>query len=178
MNEPQIRQATARDVNELVELEKLSFVSDKITKRQFKYLINQGKARILLAELDGKTIGYAILLTPTTSKRSRLYSIAVKSSYRGRGIGRAIIGKVIGIAAALEYEELSLEVRKSDLNTIKIYEEEGFRILKELPGYYEDGTDGIRMVRGITKRDLGDLKSRHSLLGRLFFGIKAGRGAA
>ncbi|PLX40848.1 MAG: N-acetyltransferase [Deltaproteobacteria bacterium] len=169
MSEPLIRQATVRDINELVELEKLSFISDKITKRQFKYLINQGKARILLAELDGKAIGYAILLTPVTSKRSRLYSIAVKSAFRSRGIGRAILCRVIGVAAALEYEELSLEVRKADLHTIKIYVEGGFRVVKELPSYYEDGADGLRMVRSLSREDLESFRSRQSFLGRLLF---------
>ena len=41
---------------------------------------------------------------------------------------------------------VQLEVKSSNLGAIRFYERRGFIRAEELPGFYNDGSDGIRMV--------------------------------
>jgi ribosomal-protein-alanine N-acetyltransferase len=45
------------------------------------------------------------------------------------------------------FSAMTLEVRVSNTNAIKLYEGLGFTKKKNLPGYYPDDEHGIRMIK-------------------------------
>ena len=58
---------------------------------------------------------------------------------------------------------LSLEVRADNQRAIVFYQRHGYRITKSLPGYYDDGLSGLRMVKDLTKDETQRTNGVHPL---------------
>jgi hypothetical protein len=62
----------------LLRLEGASFQSDRLTRRQFRYMLTRAQARTLVAEdAEGALLGYVMVLFSRATSVARLYSIAV-----------------------------------------------------------------------------------------------------
>ncbi len=64
-------------------------------------------------------------------------NVAVKKTFRRRGIAKALVKAVKDFAKDNKLAFLSLEVRESNLPAIALYEGEGFRLAGKRPAYYE-----------------------------------------
>ena len=88
-----IRKSTADDVSALVHIENRAFVTDRISRRSFRYLMSKANAVTLVAVGDSSTIrGYAIILFNRGTSLARLYSIAVDPDCHRRRAIRAARG--------------------------------------------------------------------------------------
>lgn len=88
-------------------------------------------------EVNGKIVGYVV----GDKERKLIISIAVHPSYRRRGYGRKLIEHVMGLMGGFA----ELQVRKSNEGAINFYKKLGFREIKVLKRYYQDGEDAILM---------------------------------
>lgn len=145
MERIKIRKATTDDIPALLFIENTCFKTDKISPAQMRYLLSRGKAVTFVSLLDGVITGYAMLLLPMLPRPARLYSIAVQQQYRGRKIASRLMQHVIRYAKHNQYSTMRLEVRASQCDAQHLYYQSGFNVLTELPGYYADGEDGLRM---------------------------------
>ncbi len=76
----------------------------------------------------------------------RIYSLAVLPAYRGSGVGRRLVGKVLAEARRLpNVRYVSLEADRRDRRLVRWYEGMGFVAEWRLPDYYAPGRDGVRM---------------------------------
>jgi len=76
----------------------------------------------------------------------RIYSLAVLPAWRGRGVGRRLVGKVLAEARRLPHVRyVSLEADRRDRRLVRWYEGMGFVAEWRLPDYYAPGRDGVRM---------------------------------
>ncbi|MDD6920384.1 MAG: ribosomal protein S18-alanine N-acetyltransferase [Eubacteriales bacterium] len=73
-------------------------------------------------------------------------NIAIYPTYQGRGYAKALIIELINIAKKNNIIAISLEVRRSNINAIKLYENTGFIHLGVRPKYYTDGEDALIMT--------------------------------
>ncbi|TGR60809.1 GNAT family N-acetyltransferase, partial [bacterium M00.F.Ca.ET.194.01.1.1] len=87
----EIRKARASDVDDLAAIEKAVFSGDRLSRRSFRQFIERETAETLVAEIDGRVGGYAIVLFRKGSGVARLYSIAVGPFFGGLGIGRQLL---------------------------------------------------------------------------------------
>ena len=86
------------------------------------------------AMVDGRMAGSASVdiaerLNPGTMMRSvptAEFGVSVVEGYRGRGIGRALIGHVEGWAAAHGVERMVLSVSEANEGAIRLYHELGY----------------------------------------------------
>ncbi len=93
---------------------------------------------------DGKLLGYLICARYDTVWH--LMNIAVDPAQRRRGIGWAMLAKMIERAG--EEAEYTLEVRTSNAPAITLYERFGFRSAGTRRRYYQDtGEDALIMWR-------------------------------
>ena len=81
-----IREAQVKDIDTLVEIENLSFETDRFSRRSFRYLLTKANALSFVEESDEVVRGYATLLFHAGISLARLYSIAVHPQYHGQGI--------------------------------------------------------------------------------------------
>lgn len=102
-------------------------------------------ARSILAEMDGRILGYILFwLLPGEID---IHNLAVHSGYRRRGIARSLLQQVIAEARAQSRARLTLEVRRSNLPAQKLYESLGFVTVGIRKGYYsDDGEDAFAMA--------------------------------
>lgn len=131
------------DVSAVSALEQASFSSDRLSLRQLKHHAGSPSSDFWVA-MDGQLLGYALVFHASRHRIARLYSIAVATAARGRGVGRALMDEVISGARQREARELRLEVRKSNAAATALYEQLGFQRFGERRAYYQDGEDAWR----------------------------------
>jgi ribosomal protein S18 acetylase RimI-like enzyme len=147
-----IRDARLSDLSALVALEDDCFEIDRFNRRQFRYMITRAQGRLLVDERRGTLIGYALVLFRRGTSLARLYSIAVDPRARGRGAGRDLLEAAERAAADADCAYLRLEVRRDNVESIRLYRNAGFRKLGEVGDYYEDGMEALRYEKALAPR--------------------------
>ena len=141
----EIRDSDITDLPAMTALEEDVFVSDRLNRRQFRWLLTKGHAVCLTALVEGVFAGYAISLSRRGTALARLYSIAVGKEYQGRGVGSRLMEAITERAVEEGAIALRLEVRAADDGLVAYYRRRGFRQIAFMPGYYGDGADALRM---------------------------------
>src|SRR5262245_38132688 len=86
-----IRRASMDDLGALVDLENRSFVTDLVSRAQYRRHIRGTSVTVLVAEADGRFVGSALVFLRRGTRRARLYSIAIDHDSRGMGVGAALL---------------------------------------------------------------------------------------
>ncbi len=102
---------------------------------------------VALDEMD-KVCGYGSM--HTAYEQCYINNIAVKSECRQKGIATKLLEILVDIAREIDGEFVSLEVRKSNENAIKLYEKMSFKAQGLRKNYYEKPSeDAVIMTREI-----------------------------
>lgn len=141
------RLATLADVTELTRLENSVFDGDRLSARGFRHFIRSDHSELWCVDGDGGLAAYALLLFHRGTSLARLYSLAVAPAVRGQGRGGQLLHWAEQRALARNILFVRLEVRDDNQAAIGLYEKAGYRRLKRLPDYYQDGSDGWRMEK-------------------------------
>jgi len=96
-----------------------------------------------VATVGGQVVGYAVFLM--RGKVAHLISIAVHPEHRRKGIGSALLSKVVESTRAGSASLLRLEVRESNLSAQELYVHAGFSASRVIHSYYDDGEDAVVM---------------------------------
>ncbi|MBK2092841.1 GNAT family N-acetyltransferase [Francisella philomiragia] len=135
----QISKPQLNDAKTLVELESSTFLSDKISKKQFVYNIDKQKY-FFVAKINNGLAGY--ILCFEYKKTIRVYSLAVSKNYQGQGIGKKLLEYILNNSD----KNISLEVNTNNLIAISLYQKLGFVINKQINNYYENGDAAYKMI--------------------------------
>jgi len=102
-------------------------------------------ARSILAEIDGRIVGYILFwLLPGEID---VHNVAVHAGFRRHGIARLLLAQVISEARGRCLDRVTLEVRQSNIPAQRLYESLGFVITGIRRGYYsDDGEDALAMA--------------------------------
>jgi ribosomal-protein-alanine N-acetyltransferase len=132
------------DLDEVMAIEKTAFPFPW-SAGFFRQELQVACARSILAEADGKIIGYVLFwLLPGTID---IHNIAVHGDFRRKGVARRLLRKVVDEAERQSITRVMLEVRKSNLPAQQLYEAMGFSITGIRKGYYSDnGEDALAMT--------------------------------
>lgn len=141
-----VRSARPEDLPALVELEAL-FPSDAMSRRSLRHFIQAASADFLVADHDGELLGNLLLLHRSGSTTARIYSVVVAPRARGMGLGRDLVLAAEAHAAARGCRQIRLEVRVDNAPARTLYERLGYTLESPLPAYYDDGCDGLRLVK-------------------------------
>ena len=143
-----IRRMKQEDLDEVTALEKATFTIPWSRESFRQELERNVAARYLVAESEGKIIGYAgawIILD-----ESHITNIAVAESYRGRGVGRKLTQALLQLLSNLGASYATLEVRVSNSSARALYKKYNFRSLGVRKGVYDlPREDGYIMSREI-----------------------------
>lgn len=137
---------TPDDVDDVVEIEKLSFSTPWSRSALLGELRYPNKTVYLVARVGGRIVGYVGLWI--IMDEGHITNIAVHPDYRGQGIGTRLLLFLIEVARSRGVTAITLEVRKSNVSAQKLYERMGFVPSGVRQGYYRDNNeDAIIMWR-------------------------------
>lgn len=126
------------DIPQLVSIEKACF-AHPWTNEGFEAELDNVGANFITVEVGGIIVGYigfhAVL------DEGYVDNIAVLPEYRRRGIAAALMERAFKRCGELKLSFLSLEVRKSNLAAISLYEKYGFETVGERRRFYTAPTE-------------------------------------
>lgn len=133
------------DLDAILEIERESFLTPW-SRDNFRFEIRSNPfARNLVVRRDGGVVGYACIWI--VGDELKINNIAVRSGWRRRGLGTALVRHVLERGRAEGCTDAELEVRPSNLEARRLYERHGFREVRRRKGYYQDTReDAVVMV--------------------------------
>ncbi len=134
-------------IEEILKLENENFPTPW-SREAFEYdLTKNDLAYYWIVVKDGEIIGYAGIWL--VGDIAHITTICVSEKFRGRGIGKWLLLKVMKIGEELGAERYTLEVRETNTVAIGMYRDVGFREVGRRENYYQEiGEDALVMWTG------------------------------
>lgn len=92
-----------------------------------------------IAEVENAVTGYAVL--SVAAGEAHILNLCVAPEWQGRGIGRALLTRLIHLARYHRTDGIFLEVRPSNVQARRLYERAGFVEVGRRPRYYPGGAE-------------------------------------
>ena len=111
------------------------------------YILNLSPvSKCFVYEEDEEIVGF--ILIDLFDDRAEVIDIAVSLLYRNKKIGDKLLKHIIEICKNKGCENITLEVKVNNQPAIKLYKNNGFKILSIRKKYYSNGTlDAYLMIR-------------------------------
>jgi ribosomal-protein-alanine N-acetyltransferase len=152
------------DLAEVMELEKRAFTSPW-TREMYLRELEKPEGCYVTARSEGELVGYGGTLL--ILDEAHVMTLAVREDRRRRGVGARLLLELVRRSEENGARFLTLEVRKSNLAAVGLYERFGFQIMGERKHYYLDNLENafIMWTEDITtpeyRRLLEDLRERY-----------------
>jgi len=148
----EISRMTEHDLLEVVEIEESSGLSRWGWAAYYAELQSVNRDLMLVARSARKTIGTSTLagyiVARETAGELHINNVAVRESFRRKGLGSELITEVLTKARELAAKAAFLEVRSSNIAAQEMYSRCGFKSIARRPNYYsEPREDAIIMTR-------------------------------
>lgn len=144
MNGVEIVPMQSVHIGQIAELEKACF-SLPWDLRAFESELDNPLSDWLVALSGERVVGY--IGSQTAGGESDVMNVAVSFEYRRQGVARALLAAMETVLRKRKTEAISLEVRKSNLEAIRLYESFGFRQVGLRPKYYFKPTEDALIYR-------------------------------
>ena len=139
-----LRRFSLPDLKDILAIEKISFPKKQAySKSRFEKYFQECPESFVVAESEKEIAGYTI--GKSEKRNAEIISLAVKPGLRQKGIGRRLTNFLISLFRKKGVKEIFLEVRTINKIAISLYRELGFKILKILKNYYQNGDDAYLM---------------------------------
>lgn len=133
-----LRAAARDDLPAIAAIELGCFASDPWPCESFETFIGRRGVTFIVAEEaagQGTVAGYAVLIQAIDE--AELLNLAVPGDHRRRGIGTALVRRILETAAEEGIRSVYLEVRESNSAARKLYASHGFTEVGRRRGYYQ-----------------------------------------
>jgi ribosomal-protein-alanine N-acetyltransferase len=153
------RPATEDDIPQILELE-ARVQSAGWREDHFRAEFQKGYSHFIVLtddETDSKIAGFIVFWT--LQDEGQILNIAVDIPFRGLGLGKKMIQLAVNQAAKAGGNRVILDVRKSNLPAIQLYQGQGFIITRTHRNFYSNGEDAYQMVLDLTQKDPLDPRS-------------------
>jgi ribosomal-protein-alanine N-acetyltransferase len=137
-----IMRMSEHDLLEIVEIEEQSRLSKWGWAAYYAELQGGNRDLMLIARLARSSIiespiaGY--IVARETAGELHINNVAVRSAYRRRGIGAALLNRVIAEARRRKANAAFLEVRSANQPALALYEKSGFKAIARRANYYSE----------------------------------------
>lgn len=144
----------AGDVKTIARMDRLCFPEDYWTPAVFREELANPLAKYLVAKYRKHIVGYGGIWL--LANEAHIVNLAVHPGWRGIGLGKALLARMMALAIVRNLTLASLLVRASNFVAQKLYQSVGFTLHHVAPSYYEDGEDGWLMtlpLPGLSQND-------------------------
>lgn len=146
-----IRPAVRADLDRVMEIETASFGGEAYDRKLFAYYLRRCEKLFLVLRRGSKIFAYSItcIRGGAGSTKAELVSIAVDPARRQAGAASALLDSMLRRLRRRGVSRLNLVVRVTNHQAEALYAKYGFRRVRVVRGYYEDGGDGVAMSRAV-----------------------------
>jgi ribosomal-protein-alanine N-acetyltransferase len=139
------------DLDRIEVIEAASFGADAYDRNLFAEYTRICGDLFLVAEAGTKVIGYSITALPARwgGERAELVSVAVDPAFLGKGAAAAMMESTLRRLRRRRVARLGLTVKVTNQRARAFYDKFGFRKLRRMAGYYEDGEDGLMLFKDL-----------------------------
>lgn len=119
-----------------------------------------------LAELTSNPYAYYFMLVSKETKevlgfmgfyimfeQAQISKIAIAKKYRGLKLSKLLMLEAIKRITLASCENITLEVRVSNVIAINLYQSMGFKTINVRKKYYQDGEDAYLMIKYLKEKD-------------------------
>ena len=141
------------DLPVVVAMEREIYPSDAWSVAQFKEEfagVPRTRKYVVATDEKGDLLGYAGAFSPGPGIETDIQTLTVAVQHRRKGIGRALLHRLIEWAQERESPAIFLEVRDGNEEASPLYLSEGFAPISRRKKYYAMGTDAVVMKRDLT----------------------------
>ena len=140
-----------RDLSRILEIEAASFGVDAYDRNLFAEFTRKCGGLFLVAKWGTKVCAYSItaISTGKGGNRAELVSVAVDPAFLGKGAASGLMDSTLRRLRRRNITRLVLTVKMTNLRARAFYEKYGFRRLRRVAGYYEDGEDGLSLAKDL-----------------------------
>lgn len=141
-----LRPATTDDLPSILEIEKKVHVSPW-GEENFKFELSKPYSHFLVMtddETDNLVAAYIIYWV--LFDECQILNIVVDLPFRGTGLAKRMIRQAAQTAIQKGIKKVSLEVRKTNLPAIQLYQSMKFVITHVRRGFYSNGEDAYQMI--------------------------------
>ena len=114
----------------------------------FNYFFETFPKGFIVAEKDHKIIGF-IIGVKINQDLAKILMLSVSELFRKRNIGTSLFKKFLEEISYENIKNIQLEVRSDNKKAIKFYEKNGFKIIKQIQKFYQNGNDAFTMEKEI-----------------------------
>lgn len=126
-------------LKQLEELSISNFSSTYFSKDTFKKSISSNNERTYLLLDNSILIGYVFI--SKVLDEVEIYQICISKIYQNNGYGKILLDDLFELLEIEKVKKIFLEVRKSNINAIKLYEKSLFKQISVRKNYYEDNLE-------------------------------------
>jgi ribosomal-protein-alanine N-acetyltransferase len=144
-----IRPGAIEDLQQLTAIENQVHLAPW-TEEHFKVEFTKPYSRIYVLtddETDSRIAGYIICWM--MFEECQILNVAVDLPFRGLGMAKLMIRKVMCLTSQQEIKKIILEVRKTNMPAIQLYQGLGFTITHILKKFYSNGEDAYQMAHSL-----------------------------
>lgn len=134
-----VRKMEEKDIDKIIEIEKEAFATPWSRESFLAEIRDNLLAYYLVAEMDGKVVGYGGIWL--ILNEGHITNIAVKEEYKGNGIGNHLLEGLILYCIKNGIENMTLEVRESNIIAQNLYRKYDFISSGKRPNYYSDNSE-------------------------------------
>lgn len=113
----------------------------------FKEELTNEISKYLVAKINNQIVGFAGII-PVLDEAD-ISNIVVNKNFRNQKIGSSLLEALIDLAISFNIKIINLEVRKSNVPAIKLYEKYGFEVCGIRKNYYNNTEDAILMKKDL-----------------------------
>ncbi len=143
INKINVRCFSLTDLNRIMEIENASFTIDSFSEDIFRSWYHKCPYLFIVAEISGVVVGY--MITCIVHKKGYIASIAVDPAYRHKSVGRTLVYFTFNHLKTTGVKIVELEVRLTNIEGVRFWENLGFFTLRTIPHFYHDGIDALKM---------------------------------
>ncbi len=136
---------THADLIRVKEIEQLSF-PEPWSHQALEYMLSWHPKGCWVAAVHKEVVGYSIHVLEYKDL-GHLLKLAVDPIWRRKGIGKALVLRLMDELRAINVKSLKLEVRESNSAARIMYKSLGFIETRKVPRYYFNGEDAVIMLK-------------------------------
>jgi ribosomal-protein-alanine N-acetyltransferase len=149
----EIVRMSTNDIPDVSRIERASFTTVWPTDAFYNELSTNKLAHYFVGKLDGRIVAYGGIWV--ILEDSHITTVAVDPNLRGRGLGEAMVLKLIDEGIERGAAWMTLEVRESNVSAQQLYRKYGFTTVTTRKGYYSDDNESaLVMWAGNLKSEL------------------------